>query len=517
MTTVNQALICNNFTGIRKNNSSFSSSQITAADIQNVELFDTGINSGIGIRTMSGNTSVFEFENEDEKIINMFKSVQQAEEYFFIHTEDELQGRIYLYNSTSNTATLKVDSLSLTGVSCGVDFAQGWDDLFIFSNGEDLLSIQIGHYDENAVLDEVTYMTPTGVEGEAVVGLGLVVFDGRLWIFNNNRLYYSVKEDCYDFSTSTPGITTSAGYVEFVKNITAITPYLGSLAIFHSDSSELLSVNPDYSYYVSKESPGGCFGVNALVFHGAQLYFYDDTKKSIFAFSQIVNGETTLIDNIAKDVQDKFFDISVSDKYNVKMFSIIQSDRNEIWLVLPPKDGYTEILIFDCIHSAWIKRKSQSISSLLVFIDELYSSSAGKLLLEYSGDTFDGEFIEAFYSCAPLNLSVDNSIKVLYIPPRVTLDMEGVNEFYVEYVRDYNALNTTKRKFIKVNSIKNVLVWDVSYWDSGYHYKSKDSNSIKRLPTEHFKTLQITFKTEDLNQGFVIKNIEFSNIKVKQA
>ena len=515
MTTINQALICNNFTGIKKVQSSFSSSSISASDMQNVELFDTGINSGVGIRTMLGNTSVFEFE--DENIINIFKSVQQSEEYFFIHTEDNSEGKIYLYNPLSNTVTLKVDGLDVTGVSCGTDFAQGWDDLFIFSNGVNILSIQIGHYDEHSNLDEVTSMSLLGTEGETVAGLGLIVFDGRLWIYNQNRLFYSVKENCYDFETSNVGITTSAGYIEFVKNITAITPYLGALAIFHSDSSEMLSVNSDYSYSVSKESPGGCFGPDSLTFHGAQLYFYDDIKKSVFAFSQIVNGETTLIDNIANDVQDEFFDISSSDKYKLKMFSVIQSDRNEIWLVLPPKDGYSEILIFDCVHSCWVKRKSQRISSLLCFKDEFYSSSGNKLLIEYTGDSFDGEFVDAFYSCAPLNLGVDNSLKVLYIPPRVTLDMEHTNEFFVQYIRDYNALNKIKRKFIKSDSLKNLFVWDVSFWDSIFRFKPKNSNSIKRLPTEHFKTLQITFETEDLNQGFAIKNIEFSNIKVKQV
>lgn len=515
MTTLNQALICNNFTGIKKVQTSFSSSLISASDMQNVELFDTGINSGVGIRTMFGNESVFEFE--DENIINTFRSVQQSEEYFFIHTEDDSEGKIYLYDALSNTVTLKVDGLDVTGVSCGTDFAQGWDDLFIFSNGVNILSIQIGHYDENSNLDEVTNMDLVGTEDETVAGLGLIVFDGRLWIFNQNRLFYSVKENCYDFSTSTPGITTSAGYIEFVKNITAITPYLGALAIFHSDSSEMLSVDSDYSYSVSKESPGGCFGPNSLTFYGAQLYFYDDTKKSVFAFSQIVNGETTLIDNIAKDIQDEFFDISSLDKYNLKMFSVIQSDRNEIWLILPPKDGYSEIFIFDCLYSCWVKRKSQGISSLLSFKDEFYSSSDNKLLLEYTGDSFDGEFIEAFYSCAPFNLGVDNSLKVLYIPPRVTLDMEYTNEFFVEYIRDYNALNKIKRKFIKADSLKNLFVWDVSYWDDIFRFKPKNSNSIKRLPTEHFKTLQITFKTNDLNQGFAIKNIELSNIKVKQV
>ena len=49
------SLICNNFSGIHRNTSRYSSSVITASDMQNVELFSTENNSGVGIRTSKGN------------------------------------------------------------------------------------------------------------------------------------------------------------------------------------------------------------------------------------------------------------------------------------------------------------------------------------------------------------------------------------------------------------------------------------------------------------------------------
>ena len=87
MTTFNDSIITNNFRGIQRINSSFSSAGISASDMQNVELFNTGINSGIGIRTMKGNSSVFEFSNPDEKIISLYESVQKSQKYFFVYTE----------------------------------------------------------------------------------------------------------------------------------------------------------------------------------------------------------------------------------------------------------------------------------------------------------------------------------------------------------------------------------------------------------------------------------------------
>ena len=239
-------IICNNFAGIKRVVSEFSSSQITASDLQNVELFFTGINSGVGIRTMKGNTSLLTLGSGDEKIINIFQSIQGDSTYFFVHTETSTEGRLYTFSKESSTLFLKKSGLKLTGKSCGIDFAQGWSDLFIFSTGKEFLSVQIGAYNEQGEIIEVTTFAPKDVDGRDINGLGLSIFDGRLWVFDGTTLWYSVKENCFDFSTEDTNITTSAGYIEYTKKITAIFPYLGKLAVFHRDSSSLISVNSDY-------------------------------------------------------------------------------------------------------------------------------------------------------------------------------------------------------------------------------------------------------------------------------
>lgn len=517
MTTVNDAILTNRFLGIKRIDTSFSSSAITSSDLQNVEMFDTGVNSGIGIRNMKGNEKDFEFENPNEKVINMFQSVQKTETYFFIHTECENVGKVYLYNPVAHTIALKYSNLSGTGVSFGVDFAQGEEDWFVFSNTEKIIAIRLDCYDEHGELDEIVEFDMVDVENKPMDKCnGLVVFDGRLWVFGGLRLWYSVKEKCFDFSTLSQ-LTTSAGYIDFVKNITAIVPYLGALAVFHKDSSSLICLNSDYSYSRTEESPGGCAGSYSLVFHGTQLFFYDDTKKSVFAFSQIINGDKTLSENLAKDVQEELVNISPTDAKNIKMFSLIQKDKNEIWFLIPSDGNYSDILIFDYIHSQWLKRKSQKLTALAVINNIFYSSGENKIYLEYSGNDFDGEFIEAYYTCSPLNLGQDNTIKVLYIPPRLTLDMTYPNNFLVQYVKNYDVLKKVRIKAVKTKTFRNLLYWDMNNYDSGFFYKPKQTHSIKRLPTSSFKTLEIKFYTTDSTQGFAIKNLEISRIKVKQA
>ena len=196
------SLICNNFSGINRSSSIFSSSVITASDIQNVELFSTEINSGVGIRTSSGNIAVSALIPTGEKVINIFESVQKAVTYFFVHTESSTEGKIYLFYPNSGDLVQKVDSLSVTGKSAATDVSQGWSDLWVFSNSEEMLSIELDNYDDDGVLDEVKMMELEDMDGRTVKGLGLVIFSGRLWVFDGQVLWYSVQENIYDFSTS---------------------------------------------------------------------------------------------------------------------------------------------------------------------------------------------------------------------------------------------------------------------------------------------------------------------------
>src|SRR5574344_1202176 len=510
------SLFCNNFGGINKLSSSFSANKITASDIQNVELFNTGVNSGVGIRTMKGNTLVCNLVPTEEKIINIFQSVQKTKVYFFVHTESTTEGKIYLYNPNSNLLTSKVTSLSVTGKSCATDFAQGWSDLFVFSNGENLLTIEIDKYNDSGVLEEVKTISPKDKDNRTVKGLGVVNFDNRLWIFNQNVLWYSVQQNIYDFSTSDATIVTSAGYIEFVKNITAITAYLGSLALFHKESSALVEINSDKAFYVTDESPAGCASYNAFVFHNTELYFYDDTKKGVFSFNQTILGTKTLGSNLAINLQEELCNINTSELDKIKMISVVLSDRNEFWFLIPTNDEtYSTILIFDYNNKEWVKRVCPKISCMNIINKILYSADlSGKIYLEYSGNDFHGTFVESFYKTSPLNFGIDNMLKILFIPPKISLDLKYLNNFYIQYLKNYGDLRKTKTRNIVAKSFKNALYFDTTNWDMMYFAPEK-TNAYYKLPSEIFKTLEIKFYTKQSNQDFCIKNLEFSKIKLK--
>lgn len=516
MATTSTNLICSNFGGIRNIDSVFSSEKITASDLENVELFNTGLNTGVGIRTALGNKAIYNLE-EGEEVIGIFESVQATITYFLVYTETENEGKLYVYQPFSKTLEPLVGGLKTTGKACGTDYVQGWTDYFIFSNGEDIVYIYSDKEQGVTLQVDSEGIKLKDPENRQVKGLGLSVFDSRLWIFDGQVLWYSEQSNCKNFQTVDTESELSPGFIEFVKNITAIYPYLGALAVFHKDSSCLIQTDATTKYKKSDESPGGCANYNSLVFHGTDLYFYDDTKKGVFSFQQVVNGDKTLSDNIALNIQSHLIEISKKDLDQIRALSVVTSDRNEVWFLVPisTEENRSIIMIYDYIRNEWLKRKCQKINCFNMVEGTLYSG--GKTINEeYNGNTFGGEHIPCYYICSIFNLGADNTLKVLYFPPRVTVDSMYTNHFFVSYVRNYDSTKKIKEREIKNRTIKNVLYFDVGYWDKS-NYMPRRLNAISKLPSATFKALEIKLFTKDEDQEFCIKNIEFSRIKVKQV
>lgn len=592
MSTLTQ-LICRNFGGIREKNAVFSEEMISAQDIQNVELYFTGINNGVGIRTAKGNNSINHTLAGDMRIVEIFESVQQGQKFFFIYAETELtansrKGVLYNLNMLTWELSIIRDNLTATGKAQGLDLIQGYSDLFFFTNGVEMFTVEMGvsktlyafvydthtiyadrssiptklynstdtiytgtdwtidgtsvKYGENTatytsadniiLLNTITEMTPVDRNGTNVLGLCCAVYANRLFIASENMLWYSVTSNIYDFATADSEWTTSAGYIELLKPVTALHDYLDSLAIFYSDSSCLLNVT-DGVFAISEESPGGCAGVNALVFHDTNLYFYDHTKKSVFSFKQVISGQKTLGENIAVDIQEILQDIDETKLDEIKTRSVFTEGRNEIWWIIPTDVTYehvtvsgstttkTEkpasiILIYDYLKGEWIKRKSQKINTVNVVNSTLYSGAEdGNILQEYTSDTFNGQYIQHYYNCSAWNLGAMNTLKVLVLPPRVSFGMPYSNSFYVKYVKNYNTFKKPKIKLIK-SKIKNFMIWGTGHWDVDY-WLSKNTNVIGKFPNATFKVIEISIYTTNSKQNFAIRNIEFSKIKVKQV
>ena len=79
-----------------------------------------------------------------------------------------------------------LENLRLKDLPCATDFTQGWLDMFIFSNGVDVKYIYSNtETHTRLVVEDDANIHLVDAESRDVSGLGLVVFDSRLWIFND--------------------------------------------------------------------------------------------------------------------------------------------------------------------------------------------------------------------------------------------------------------------------------------------------------------------------------------------
>lgn len=527
MTTTVTDLLCNHFGGIRRKNSRFDAEQITCTDCQNVELYDTKINQGVGIRTAKGSKLIKTF-SENEEVLGIWESNQDSGKYLFVYTEGATSGsgNLYSYNpSNGNISTVKT-GLTKTGNCCGTDYQNGSEsssaDVFVFTNGTEMFYV-----DMNAGTP-VTMITSNDVDGNPIRGLGLVVYNNRLWVFHDNCLYSSCENSCTDWATHSAIDDTSAFGIDFTKPVTAIAPYLGSLAVFFSDSSCLIAGTKPTDYQATDESPGGCAGYNALVFHGTDLWFYDDTKKGVFSFKQVVNGDKTLGENVAIDIQEELMSVDSNKLNKIKTLSVVVEDRNEIWFILQTHyTNETTIMIFDYLHGEWVKRVCPPISCLGIFNGSVYSGGMSKLMLEYYSETNLFEYDETTetginkvskYICSTCNFGINNALKIFYFPPRVSLDMANcANKFYVKYIRNYDYTKNKKEKYINAKGLKKILHYDSGErYDRGYAYLPSKYSSIAKFPSATFKTLEIQIYTKIPGEEFSIQNLECTKVKIKQ-
>lgn len=525
------SLINHNFGGIRRKDSMFSDDKITCSDCQNVELFYTELNSAVGIRTVKGNIAINNLIPSGETVVGMYESTQDNITYFLVYTETTSGGKIYNLDLSGNTLTQLTTTTNATGMAQGTTFLQGWLDVFVFSNGKDIKFIYSNTTTHNRLLvaGETDTSLPAGSkltvnltdnDGRTVKGLGLADVYGRLWIYDGRVLWYSKQGAIADFYNSSQDTSqvTRAGYIEFTKDITAIAEYLGALAVFHSNSSSLIKQDSDTLFANTEESPGGCASYNALVFHGTDLFFYDDSKKGVFSFQQVINGDKTLGDNIAYDIQDELMRIKKEKVHLIRSLSVVTSDRNEVWFLIPisDEDDRSIIMIFDYIRGEWVKRKSQAISSIAV-VDSVLYSGGSQIYLEYQTNTFNGEYINHYYDCTIMNMGTDNTLKITKFPPRLTVDASFKNHFFVKYIKNYNITKKPKIKELFSKTFGNTLKYDSGqHYDSGKTYRPGAISGIIKLPSATYKALDIMFYTNEAKQEFVIKSFEFSKIKIKQ-
>jgi glycosyltransferase involved in cell wall biosynthesis len=76
----------------------------------------------------------------------------------------------------------------------------------------------------------------------------------------------------------------------------------------------------------------------------------DNQLDMISCLIQVVNGDKTLGENIALNIQDELFMLPKGSLDKIKTLSVVTSDRNEVWFLLPDNnEKYSTLFLVICL------------------------------------------------------------------------------------------------------------------------------------------------------------------------
>ena len=497
-----------NFKGIRTRNGISSGGTISATECKNIDFAPSSFDAGVILRTTYGNVATVTLSGTYETgytIIRGFEFETDNGKEQLIYVESETEGALLKVGSTF---TVIEDELTVTGQANGITMLDNAYNTFVFTNGVDFLAY---------CPDGATTLQALSPEYDSnpVTGLAMCEQDGSLVIgCNEGVVLASRKGDITDWDYVTPTDTNKPWYQLFGKKVTAVVPYIDALLVFTEEDSTVLSGNMSDSDAATRSdaSLGGCMSFESWCKHDKYLFFYDNRQRNIYYYMQNDYGQKVLGEPIAPEVQKYFNGVT-----KLQMMSYIGNNRSEIWLL-----ANNFKLIYDYFVHEWSERNCQALTSYFVYNNEVYSTSATKVLHEKAGNMgmFDGVYYPSEYKMQLINLKSFSNMKEMEFQPLLSVTGDFNNTFVLDC-----QINGKKTKSKNLKMYFNGAVWaddteqteltpDNELWDVQY-WPDEDESVIHQLKGKFISNwyyLQFTLKTEKQGDDFSITCFELKGI-----
>lgn len=499
--------IYDKFLGIREYNGVNSNGAISAIDALNVDLYNSDIGSGIGIKSTYGNKGIYNLP-AGYKIVDIFVSQQSNSIFDFIYAENDTKGTLFYANSINNP-TLIIDNLPLTGEANGITMTSSAYDVFVFTNGEKQYSICFEQEEKVKEIAAVDYL------GRQVKWLAMWEWSGYLVVASSYGVHASHQNDIYTWNDN-PQDKADSWYIDFSKKVTAIVGFSAGLFIFTETDVTRLLGNPNTSNSsLELVSMNGTLSHNSFTIHDTYLFFYDPKQKNIYYMQITDTGQTRPNGPIAKEVQS-YFNNRIT---KFKMCSCIYNGNNEIWCIVNEK-----ILIYDYSKQEWLRREQQKLNTVCLSDNRvLTGGDKGIVYFEKINIDFNEEFFPSEYRTTFVNMGSNSNLKKQKTPLLICLNDNEVNDFWVELTVNNKQKNPKRVKITfnqeavygddtEIEPIPNNETFDVAYYADDNPY----SKRIVEISTpQTWYTLGVKFYTNQKGQGFAINSVELKNIKVK--
>lgn len=507
------SLVFDQFKGIREQTGLNYGNSISATSCKNVEFFKSEIGSATGIRTVEGD-KVFVSLPDDYKAIKAFNSIQDGKAYMFIYGENETQGKLFYVNYLDNLEELdtsEIITFKATGECNGLTMSYGEYDVFIFTNGEQAISVCFAQ----DTTDKIKVINAVDNKERTLKWLSMTEWNGFLVVASQYGVHSSHKNDLYTWNDVVDGVEDS-WYIEFGKKITAVVAFSTGLFMFTDSDCSYINTTPNdtSNAMLQNVAMNGCFSFESITVHDTYLFFYDDKQKGVFYIQITDTGQTRPVGSVTKEIQSYFS----GDIDTCKMYSCIYATYNEIWLLINDK-----VLIFDYINQEFTERVMHEINSVCMYKNQIFVTHENKVYGEKISETFAGEYYPAEYKTSIINMGSNSNLKKQKTPILLVLNSNATNNFYVEITADFKTKNPKHINLKIANGgvfapeeegaeITDNMKWDLAYFASE-NYEKKRVVEISTPQTWY--TLNVRFFTKEKGDGFNIVAMELKRLKEK--
>lgn len=385
--------------------------------------------------------------------------------------------------------------------------------------------------DANMYLSEISACNATLVNEEdpnvqtPIRGTAIQFYNGRLWVGGDNGVFYSQVGQYNKWD-----IKYDAGVIYSIYNDTSKVKALGLYSdymLIHKEfNTYLLTCTGDSSTIeVRPYSNVSCDSQQSWIVSNTKYYVYSRENMDIFPLSQrTIFSDRYLGEAITNKVRNVFQNLRDADLDNI--FCVTLPRKRWMLFYMPMVDqlGSSYALIYDFQCKAFIVRKvPQTVTIAFNYQNEVYiGTEDGLVLKEFSGTSFNGEVIKAYYKSPWFDWAGDYYQSFA----EFALDMasEYNNNFYIrtfkdgdspyeDRIVDDSSLVTTGLIWDGDTHIENNdTMWDKDVWTSG------NFNSIRMLlPNNVFETFQLEIGTNTLGQAFAIYGYNFRRLETEEA
>lgn len=357
-------------------------------------------------------------------------------------------------------------------------------------------------------------------------GLAINFFNGRLFVGSGNGLYYSQLGMYNGWD-----IKYDAGVIQSIYNDTSDIKALGLF------SSYLLIHKEFYSYILAGGSDPDEWQISpyaSISCDSQQSYVQTNTR--YYVFSKENMGIYPLLQHSV--FSDKYLGQDISEKIRNLFLDVDISRCDEIFFVRYPKKRYMAAYmpniygngssicpIYDFQTKTWLLRKlPQYVTIAFEYDNNIYiGTNDGKVLKEFTGQSFDGEPINAKWKSPWFEFGDGTLYKSIeefcvYSPEDIT------SNYYINVYRDGESSKKSRLVTGDIYDV-NALIWEGvtetqdndTYWDENNWVKQQFDQHRFPLEKSFFRMYQIEFEARDAGQGFAIAGFGFNRVEAEEA